>query len=139
MSSPEWHGACDALATELLEACRPLLRPDEVDLHDKTSTMWAQEDEPQIPPHRPIGLIYRYQLRVACTRHFLWISWLPYRGWKTVLSFGMEEMFGSGAWTRGHGVWCEVEDARLNEAARLVTGRFASRYGLKLSFVPRAA
>lgn len=137
MSRTEWQEPCRALAEELRTACAETLGPSDLRLEDQTATMWLEEDDPQVVPHHPIGLIYRYRLQERRVHHLFGWRRLPIDRRKTLVAFGLEEMFESLRWTRSRGLWCVVSDGRLVETSYRVMKRFGKAHQLEIDFAPR--
>jgi len=137
MPPSSWKSRCDRLAEELRQACAETLAVADIRTDDRTQTMLAQEIDPMVIPYAPIGLILRYRVRQRC-RHALF-GWkrlsVPY--WKTVATFGMEEMWDSKFHSSAKGIWCAVFDDRLASVMRPIVTRFATEHALPLTFAPR--
>lgn len=129
-----WEARCAVLADRLREACAEILPGAELRIVDGGMSMLAEEDDPFAPPSYPIGDIYVFRLQERRTRHLFGWTWLRYRRWTTVLSFGMEEMWNAPDWATRRGVWCSVLDARVAEAAREAMERFSKSHAIKLDF-----
>lgn len=137
MSRPEWQDRCHALAEELRAACAETLGQTDLRLKDQTATMWLEEEDPQVIPHHPIGLIYRYHLREHRVHRLFGRRWLPIRRSRKLVAFGLEEMFESLHWTRNQGLWCVVSDGRLVEAAYRIIKKFGQTHRIEIDFAPR--
>lgn len=139
MSRPEWRHACEDLAAGLSAACANALPLARFRVEDLSSSMLAREDDPRVVPYWPIGVIYRYRVRECRTHRLFGRAWLPIRRWKTLVTFGLEEMFESRHWTAKQGLWCLVTDPRVAGEAKALLERFAAAHRLKLDFASRAA
>lgn len=139
MPQTEWGRLCQGLADEMHAACAEALSTSGLRLEDRTISMLAAEEDPQVVPYWPIGLFHRYRLDERRSHHLFGRRWLPIRRWKTIVRFGMEEMFDAPSWTSGQGLWCVVDDERFVEPVRQVMLRFSLANRIKLDFAPRAA
>lgn len=129
-----WDTRCAALADALLASCAEAMPAAALRIEDRTDSMLAEEDDPRVVPHYPIGVIYEFRVQERRTWHLFGWRRLPIRRWDMLVSFGMEDMWAAPNWAAMRGVWCGVRDARLDEAARSLMERFSKEHGLKLDF-----
>ena len=129
-----WEARCAVLADRLREACAEALPGAELRILDGGRTMLGEEEDPFVPQFYPIGSIYAFRLQERRTLRLFGRKWLPYRRWKTLLSFGMEEMSDVPDWATRRGIWCSVVDARVAEAARQEMERFSKSHAIRLDF-----
>jgi hypothetical protein len=129
-----WESRCRDLGDALIEACAGVLPDAETRCEDRSVNMLAIEGHPTVVPYQPIGTIYQYHLQERSVRHLFGWKRLPYRRWRTAVSFGMEEMWNAPRWPELRGFWCHVRDARFGVPAHEITSRFAETHRLKFRF-----
>jgi hypothetical protein len=136
MSQTEWSRLCAVLAGELRTACAETLTVTDLNVEDRTDTMLAEEEDPRVVPYWPIGLLHRFRLRERRVHRVFGRHWLPISYWKSIVRFGLEEMFDAPSWSYSQGMWC-VADERHVPAVRPIIERFSVTNRIKFEFSSR--
>ena len=127
-----WESRCKDLAEALRKACAEALPGAELRVEDRSVSMLAQEDDPNVVPFYPIGAIFRFHVQERRTRYLFGWRRLPWRRWATLVSFHMEDMWEAPGWASREGIRCYAPDARVAETVTPIVERFAREHGLLL-------